>query len=325
MKAHNDSFDQLLRYIPAKYYIHSEETPKPSVRCIHFSRSFETQTRVASAQAPLTKAQKKAAKKKANDVNVKAAKSEALKKARIARVRARRRLLSQSLFAPPKLTRTSSRFPPTFHVAQYDPDEPKTIPEIQKAQAEAAKKGKERADEEGSDWEDEGSSAGEDEEEEEEADSANDTDFADSDDEAITVPVLRRPSENEGPAPSITELREKLQQRIADIQAHKRGAAGEEKEGEAKSKEELLEERRRRGVLRDNRRKKRRAERREEKPRTRDNEPSNGRKGGGKANAPPKEPKVWDEDRRAGGRGGDDEAEERPRKKTKVRFACNGS
>lgn len=32
LRAHNESFDQLLRLIPAKYYIHQEDTPKPSVR-----------------------------------------------------------------------------------------------------------------------------------------------------------------------------------------------------------------------------------------------------------------------------------------------------
>ena len=33
LRAHNDSFDQLLRYIPAKYYIHSDAPPPaPSVR-----------------------------------------------------------------------------------------------------------------------------------------------------------------------------------------------------------------------------------------------------------------------------------------------------
>lgn len=54
---------------------------------MHFRAFRFARPPLAFFQAPLTKAQKKAAKKKANDVNVKAAKSEALKKARIARVR----------------------------------------------------------------------------------------------------------------------------------------------------------------------------------------------------------------------------------------------
>ncbi|KAL8281209.1 hypothetical protein RQP46_006243 [Phenoliferia psychrophenolica] len=279
LRAHNDSFDQLLRYIPAKYYIHTDAPPPPP-------------------KLPLTKAQKKAARKAANDSTIKAAKSEALKKAKLAR---------------------------------YDPDEPRTIPEIQAAALIKAGKAK-ASDSDSDDWSgDEGSSGpddgsddgsdGGDDDEDDEADSANESDFADSDVEDGAPATALRPRKSTDPAPSITELKAKLQQRIADIQAHKRngglpagGVAGDATAGspeeKVQSKEELLEERRRRsGLLRDNRRKKRKAERREkdqgENKREKERGASNGRKGGGKANAPPREPREERED-------------EPPRKKSKA-------
>lgn len=96
LKAHNESFDQLLRYIPAKFYIPDEEEPIQSVR--FRSSFFFLQLSIPSSpdwpylihatriQAPLTKNQKKAAKKNSEKVDVKAAKSEALRKAKLARV-----------------------------------------------------------------------------------------------------------------------------------------------------------------------------------------------------------------------------------------------
>ena len=167
-----------------------------------------------------------------------------------------------------------------------------------------------------------------------EVDSPNETDFADSDDEdgdifeldaqgVIASKAGRKGSNaSDAPAPTITELREKLARRIADIQAQKRatkagskagalagngGEAGveggsdeedddededededEDGEGEVRSKDDLLAERRRRAALRDNRRKKLKERMKQEKSegaKKRANEPSNGRKGGGKANA----------------------------------------
>lgn len=216
---------------------------------------------------------------------------------------------------------------------QYDPDEPKTIAEIQAAKLSGAAKGKKRAAE--SDDEAEASSDGELygdawEDEEDEEDSPNETDFADSDEEDGEMLELDdqgklkkdATAKAEGPAPTITDLREKLQRRIADIQAKKRGekagkegtraraASGDEheeededgSEAEVKSKDDLLAERRRRAALRDNRRKKLKERLKAEKSdgaKKRASEPSNGRKGGGKANA------VQDE--------------ERPSKRAKVR------
>jgi len=143
------------------------------------------------------------------------------------------------------------------------------------------------------------------------------------------VLAQQKKKENEGPAPTITELREKLQKRIADIQAKKKQAAGgnagsskkkaqsvdgddddeedadEEEDGagsSVKSKDDLLEERKRRAALRDNRRKKRKEQKKLEKSdgaKKRAIEPSNGRAGGGKVNAPTR-------------------AEERPKKKARV-------
>lgn len=188
---------------------------------------------------------------------------------------------------------------------QYDPAQPRTIPEIQAA---AAAKGKAKAnadsDADPEDWEDDNN--GNDDDDDEEEDSANDTDFADSDDEDEGALALAlRATDPNAPAPTVSELRSRLQQRIADIQAHKRGAAAPKPsaDGEsapAQSKEELLDDlRARRGLLRDNRRKKRKAERRGEKAeQPKERIPSNGRKGGGKANAPEKVGEDgWREDR----------------------------
>ncbi|GAA5938949.1 uncharacterized protein JCM15063_004373 [Sporobolomyces koalae] len=287
LKSHNASFDSLLRVIPAKYYLRPDS---------------DDEDQVAKPTGPLTKKQKKALKKAKQDEALRAAKSEAARKARLAR---------------------------------YDPDEPKTIAEIQAAKA--AEKGKGPAsgsesdddddDEDEQNWQD-----GQDEDEDEE-DSPNDTDFADSDvdvagDELLELDeqgvVMQAKKEAQaGPAPTITELREKLQRRIADIQAQKKQAAaagaskktvkstrtaaapatgkdvdeGEdesdeeeeaETEGQVKSKDDLLEERKRRALLRDNRRKKRKEQKKIEKSegaKKRAIEPSNGRAGGGKVNA----------------------------------------
>ncbi|GAA5975468.1 hypothetical protein JCM11641_004275 [Rhodosporidiobolus odoratus] len=260
LQAHNASFDQLLKHIPAKYYIRADsddEDDKP----VPFEK--------------LTKAQKKALAKAKKDEAVRAAKNEAKREARL---------------------------------AAYDPDEPKTIAEIQAARLSAAAKGKKRAAD---------ASSGEEVEDswEDEEDSPNESDFADSDDEDVAEGdflelddegVLRnKPASATGPAPTITELREKLQRRIADIQAKKQGVkAGsakgkgkkteesdeedDEVEAEVKSKDDLLEERRRRAALRDNRRQKRKEQKKLEKSdgaKKRATEPSNGRKGGGKVNA----------------------------------------
>lgn len=267
----------------------------------------------------MTKAQKKAAKKKSEQADVKLAKSEALRKAKLARVSSTD---SKALGASTN----------PVSLIQYDPNEPKTIPEIQAAKIEAALKGKSRAsDASGSDWED--SDDGEDSDGEigsDEEDSPNDTDFEDSDEEEITVPTgLRHPKEYKGEEMSITELRNKMKEKVAGMKSLQRakGEEGEEvhvsksgkkskkeeeEENSTKSKEELMEERRKiRGNIRDNRRRKRKAERRDEKPKPKAKEgereaPSNGRKGGGKANAPPKEPREEEQE-------GD-----RPRKKSKV-------
>lgn len=202
---------------------------------------------------------------------------------------------------------------------QYDPAQPRTIPEIQAA---AAAKGKAKANSDAGsdDWEDDNNNEDDDEEE----DSANDTDFADSDDDEASAPSLApRATDPNAPAPTVTELRERLQQRIADIQANKRGSAPKPAaEGAVQSKEELLEDlRARRGLLRDNRRKKRKAERRGEKAaEPKERVPSNGRKGGGKANAPEKVvgEDGWREDR-FGNRPQtrEVEVEERPTKRSK--------
>ncbi|GAA6051052.1 hypothetical protein JCM3770_005474 [Rhodotorula araucariae] len=295
LEAHNASFDELLKHVPAKYYIRADSDDEDVVPKV--------------PQGKLTKAQKKALRKAKHDETVRAAKNEAKREARLAR---------------------------------YDPDEPKTIAEIQAAKLSAAAKGKKRAadaddDDESSDGEMAGASEGEWAEADEAGDSPNETDFADSDDEdgellqldAAGVLKGRTATPGDGPAPSITELKEKLQRRIAEIQAKKGGAAGkgtaaakkaaagesedgdsedddeeEGAEGAVRSKDDLLAERRRRAALRDNRRKKMKERRLQEKSdgaKKRANEPSNGRKGGGKANAP-------------NAPQGDDE---RPRKKVK--------
>ncbi|GAA5844882.1 hypothetical protein JCM3766R1_004380 [Sporobolomyces carnicolor] len=282
LKSHNASFDSLLRVIPAKYYLRPDS---------------DDEEQTAKPTGPLTKKQKKALKKAKQDEALRAAKSEAARKARLAR---------------------------------YDPDEPKTIAEIQAAKAAEKGKGPASSDEdsdgdedEEQDWQDISQSAegGEDNEDE---DSPNDTDFADSDvevdgDEELLelneegVLAQQKKKEAEGPAPTITELREKLQKRIADIQAKKKQAAGgvaskkkaqsvdgddddeedaDEEDGAGstvKSKDDLLEERKRRAALRDNRRKKRKEQKKLEKSdgaKKRAIEPSNGRAGGGKVNAP---------------------------------------
>lgn len=176
-------------------------------------------------------------------------------------------------------------------------------------------------------------------EEDEEEDSPNESDFADSDQEIEGEELMELNEEGvlakakkDGPAPTITELREKLQKRIADIQAKKKEAAGagggatkrkaqptkgadaddedeeEDDDGTAsvKSKDDLLEERKRRAALRDNRRKKRKEQKKNEKSdgsKKRAIEPSNGRAGGGKVNAPVRGAEA-----------------ERPRKKVRVSF-----
>lgn len=115
----NESFDELLRYIPAKYYLVDEDKPEPAVS-LFFRWCFilldplyggvETRTKAndvlgvartcCSRQAPLTKAQKKAAKKKSGQADVKLAKSEALRKAKLARVSyVTRKLLTPSLIS----------------------------------------------------------------------------------------------------------------------------------------------------------------------------------------------------------------------------------
>ncbi|GAA5955477.1 hypothetical protein JCM21900_002062 [Sporobolomyces salmonicolor] len=280
LKEHNASFDQLLRYIPAKYYLRPD--------------SDDEEDNFKKPQGPLTKAQKKALRKAKQDEALRAAKNEAARKARLAR---------------------------------YDPDEPKTIAEIQAAKLSAAAKGKKRAASSDQDSDDD-DEAWEDAEGDE--DSPNETDFADSDEE-LDGELLELDDEGvlankakkikaEGPAPTVTELKEKLQRKIADLQAKKRSLgkgkkAGQEQdsdeendegaeEGEVKSKDDLLEERRRRAALRDNRRKKRKEQRKLEKSdgaKKRATEPSNGRKGGGKVNASQTE-----------------NADERPRKKAKA-------
>ncbi|KAK4046550.1 hypothetical protein OIV83_006002 [Microbotryomycetes sp. JL201] len=286
LKAHNDSFDALLRRIPAAYYIRRDDNDDDG-----------NADSLIKHSGPLTKAQKKALRKQKQDPAFQQAKSLALKQARL---------------------------------AKYDPDEPKTIPEIQQARQNAKLQAEEQeSNDEGASWQDvdseddDGQAEFAQNDDEEAEDSPNDTDFVDSDEEDISVPKLHHPSENKGPSPSVTELRERLRKRIQDIQAakksvgsKKRGGADEdaddddvnedEETAQVKSKEDLLEERRRRGALRDNRRKKRKEERKHEaltKPKRTENQPSNGRKGGGKANA-------------AGFNGSDDEAD-RPRKKTK--------
>ncbi|GAA5863196.1 hypothetical protein JCM3774_000807 [Rhodotorula dairenensis] len=285
LEAHNASFDELLKHIPAKHYIRPD--------------SDDEDARPEQPKGKLTKAQRKALAKAKQDEELRQAKNDAKRKARLAR---------------------------------YDPDEPKTIAEIQAAKL--AGKGKKRAaagdasddgDEESSDGEMNGQEWQEGADEENDEDSPNETDFADSDDEdgdvfelneegVIASKAGRKGSNaSDAPAPTITELREKLARRIADIQAQKRGkkagskvAAGadgnedeerevdsdeedeEDGESEVRSKEDLLAERRRRAALRDNRRKKLKERMKQEKSegaKKRANEPSNGRKGGGKANA----------------------------------------
>ncbi|GAA5833702.1 hypothetical protein JCM9279_001603 [Rhodotorula babjevae] len=302
LEAHNASFDELLKHVPAKYYLRPD------------SDDEDSQPKVP--QGKLTKAQKKALRKAKQDETLRAQKNEAKREAKLAR---------------------------------YDPDEPKTIAEIQAAKLSAAAKGKKRAadadsGDESSDAEMNGASEGE-WDDDEAADSPNDEGFADSDDEdgelleLDTAGVLKSrkaPQPGDGPAPTITELREKLQRRIAEIQAKKGGASSsaagkagikkaasaasdddedesgdeDEDEGDAAvtSKDDLLAERRRRAALRDNRRKKmkeRRLQEKSEGAKKRANEPSNGRKGGGKVGAPQREQQQ---------QGGDDE---RPRKKAK--------
>ncbi|GAA6064043.1 hypothetical protein JCM10212_001469, partial [Sporobolomyces blumeae] len=289
LKNHNASFDALLRVIPAKYYLRPDS---------------DDEDHLAKPTGPLTKKQKKALRKAKQDEALRAAKNEAARKARLAR---------------------------------YDPDEPKTIAEIQAAKAAGKGKGPASSDDgadlddddDDGEWQDVPEGPGDAEEEGE--DSPNETDFADSDDE-VDGELLELNREGviakdkaSGPAPTITELREKLQKKIADIQARKKQAAGgaggaavkkgtlatkasngdgaddeevagsaDEEDGAAsvKSKDDLLEERKRRAALRDNRRKKRKEQRALEKSegaKKRANEPSNGRKGGGKANAPAEE------------------------------------
>ncbi|GAA5983738.1 hypothetical protein JCM5350_002377 [Sporobolomyces pararoseus] len=295
LKSHNASFDSLLRVIPAKYYLRPDS---------------DDEEQVAKPTGPLTKAQKKALKKAKQDEALRAAKNEAARKARLAR---------------------------------YDPDEPKTIAEIQAAKAAEKGKGPASSDEDSDDeddeqdWKDISQTAPEGGEDNEEEDSPNDTDFADSDveldgDEELLelneegVLAQKKKKDTEGPAPTITELREKLQKRIADIQAKKKQAAGgagpskkkaqsvdgdddeedaDEEDGagsSVKSKDDLLEERKRRAALRDNRRKKRKEQKKLEKSdgaKKRAIEPSNGRAGGGKVNAQAR-------------------AEERPKKKVRA-------
>lgn len=86
-------------------------------------------------------------------------------------------------------------------------------------------------------------------------------------DDAVEVetPVVEAKSAPRADAPTPAELRERLQRRIADIQAAKRNGAL--REDSPMSKEDLLDERRRkRGELRDNRRKRRKAERKSDAP-----------------------------------------------------------
>ncbi|GAA5940370.1 hypothetical protein JCM3775_005070 [Rhodotorula graminis] len=308
LEAHNASFDELLKHVPAKYYLRPD------------SDDEDAQPKVP--QGKLTKAQKKALRKAKQDETLRAQKNEAKREAKLAR---------------------------------YDPDEPKTIAEIQAAKLSAAAKGKKRAadadsGDESSDAEMNGASEGEWDDDDEAADSPNDEGFADSDDEdgelleldaAGVLKSRNAPQPGDGPAPTITELREKLQRRIAEIQAKKGGAsaaaagkagkAGAKKaasaasddddddddesgedEGDAAvaSKDDLLAERRRRAALRDNRRKKmkeRRLQEKSEGAKKRANEPSNGRKGGGKVGAPQRDQQQQQQ--------GDDE---RPRKKAKA-------
>ncbi|GAA5983254.1 hypothetical protein JCM10908_000214 [Rhodotorula pacifica] len=289
LEAHNASFDELLKHIPAKHYIRPD--------------SDDEDARPEQPKGKLTKAQRKALAKAKQDEELRQAKNDAKRKARLAR---------------------------------YDPDEPKTIAEIQAAKL--AGKGKKRAAGDASDDEDQESSDGEmngqewqeGAGQEDEEDSPNETDFADSDDEdgdvfelneeGVIADKKSRKGSNasDAPAPTITELREKLARRIADIQAQKLGkkagskataAASADKsqrqdarddgsddeddeeedgESEVRSKDDLLAERRRRAALRDNRRKKLKERMKQEKSdgaKKRANEPSNGRKGGGKANA----------------------------------------
>ncbi|GAA5823329.1 hypothetical protein JCM5353_008235 [Sporobolomyces roseus] len=282
LKSHNASFDSLLRVIPAKYYLRPDS---------------DEEEEIVKPTGPLTKKQKKALRKAKQDEALRAAKNEAARKARLAR---------------------------------YDPDEPKTIAEIQAAKAAGKGKGPASSDEEDSsddeqDWQDisqSGTMEVEGGEEDEEEDSPNESDFADSDQEIEGEELMELNEEGvlakakkDGPAPTITELREKLQKRIADIQAKKKEAAGagggatkrkaqpskgadaddedeeEDDDGTAsvKSKDDLLEERKRRAALRDNRRKKRKEQKKNEKSdgsKKRAIEPSNGRAGGGKVNAP---------------------------------------
>ncbi|KAK4049468.1 hypothetical protein OIO90_005419 [Microbotryomycetes sp. JL221] len=280
LKAHNDSFDQLLRRIPARYYIRKDDS--------------DEEQEDTKPNGPLTKAQKKALKRQRQDPEYKQQKALALKQAKLAR---------------------------------YDPDEPQTIPEIQQARQQAKLERRQHRDDSDDEddernWQDVDSDTNDDMtqnvnvDDEDEQDSPNDTDFEDSDEEDIVMPasttLLKQQNQQQsGPAPTVTELRERLRQRIEQIQAAKRATTKSKKhqrdeaqdddnddeddneDGGAslvKSKEDLLEERRRRGVMRDNRRKKRKQERKLEalnKPkRDTKEQPSNGRKGGGKANAP---------------------------------------
>ncbi|KAM0752648.1 SURF6-domain-containing protein [Meredithblackwellia eburnea MCA 4105] len=226
-------------------------------------------------------------------------------------------------------------------LAMYDPDAPKTIPEIQAAmlQQQQQQKQQQLDSEEDDDEEDDSGSEEisfqnsiDSDENADEPDSPNSSSFLDSDlenpDSGTELPLLPgRPKD--APVPTPRELKEKLQRRIEEIRKAKAGGGGvtpaaeedgesddeddeEDEQEEAKSKEDLLDSlRRKRGEVRDKRRKRRKEERREAKKngvKREKKEGSDGRKGGGKANAP----------RFANGDDGEKGVDERPKKKTKT-------
>lgn len=92
IKEHSASFEALLGLIPAEYSIRDADDDEDEVR--EQTRTAEDVLTVERQQRPLTKSQKKALKRKNEEPEAVAAKRDAMRQAKLKRVRCKHRPIS---------------------------------------------------------------------------------------------------------------------------------------------------------------------------------------------------------------------------------------
>ncbi|SCV72116.1 BQ2448_4810 [Microbotryum intermedium] len=273
LKAHNDSFDQLLRHIPAQYYfLSNDQIPNHD---------------------KLSKSQKQALKKQAEKPQAKQAKADKRKEDRIARYDP-----NEPHTIPEILSIKANQR------AKKDDSDSGTSDDEQGASGDDSDNAWQDAEDSPNDTDLDDSDSDDGIVGDNDNDELSVPTLAPRDPSAPvpTVSALREKLRKR-----IGEIQ--AMKRSKSSPSSKEG--GEVAEAQVKSKDDLLDERRRRGALRDNRRKKRKEERKQQaqsgegqKRKKEERGTSNGRKGGGKANAPGRiEAEEHDEDSRPAKKG----------------------